>query len=276
MKIDAHHHFWRYNPDEYDWIDDSMSCIRRDFLPADLEAELRGSGVDGVVSVQARQSIEETTWLLDLAQASPIIVGVVGWAPLCQPASTRECLERWTSTGRLKGLRHVLQGEADPNFMLRKDFNEGIKQLSAYDLSYDILIFEQHLPQSAKLVDLHPGQRFIVDHSAKPRIRDAAIEPWLTDIRELAKRPNVWCKLSGLVTEAHQQTWTESSLLPYMEAVLEAFGPKRLMFGSDWPVCLTRGSYRNWLGIVERLVGKLSTAEQAYFWHQAAKDAYKL
>jgi L-fuconolactonase len=275
MRIDAHHHFWRYDPVEYAWISEAMPAIRRDFLPADLEAEIRAAGVDGAISVQARQSLDETRWLLELAHEHEFIRGVVGWAPLCEPA-VREHLDELASEPTLKGIRHIVQDEPDDHFILRDDFNRGVAALKESQLVYDILIYERHLPQAMEFVDRHPQQIFVLDHLAKPRAKVHELEPWRTNIRRLAERPNVYCKLSGLATEADWQAWTELQLTPYLETVLEAFGPRRLMFGSDWPVCLLATTYRGWHDLVARFCSRLSVSEQARIFGETAAEAYQL
>lgn len=275
MMIDAHHHFWRYDPVGYGWIDDTMTVIRRDFLPGDLKVQIAAAGIDGVVSVQARQSLDETRWLLELAGANDFIRGVVGWVPLISP-TVADDLAAFAAHPKLKAVRHVLQGESNENYMLRPDFDAGIKALRAFNLAYDILIYERHLPQTIRLVDRHPQQVFVLDHIAKPRIGSNVLSPWRENIRALARRPNVYCKLSGLVTEADFRNWTEAQLRPYMETVLGAFGPRRLMFGSDWPVCLVACDYVRWHGIVRGFVSKLSAAEQACVLGSVAVEAYRL
>ncbi len=274
MKIDSHQHFWSYDPEEYAWIGNDMALLRRDFLPPELEKNIRECGLDGVITVQARQTLQETDWLLDLAKTYDFIKGVVGWLELadCKP----EQLEVYAAIPELKGVRHVIQDEADDNFILRDDFNNGVAMLQEYDLTYDILIFERHLPQAIRFVDRHPEQRFVLDHIAKPLIMDNKLEPWRTNIRELAKRENVWCKLSGLVTEADLGTWTDEQLKPYMETVLDAFGSDRLLFGSDWPVCLAASGYRQWYELVMEFTGTLSAEEQAGIMGLNAIEAYKL
>jgi L-fucono-1,5-lactonase len=274
MKIDAHHHFWHYNPDEYGWIDDSMRVLQRDFLPAHLARELDVVGIDGVVTVQARQSLAETRWLLSLAAQNPFMKGVVGWAPLVEPR-IREHLDELASSGALKAVRHVVQDEPD-DFLLRDDFNGGVAVLRDYRLAYDLLVFERQLPQAIEFVDHHPRQVFVLDHIAKPRAKDRQLEPWRTNIRRLAERENVYCKLSGLVTEADWKTWTEPELLMYLDVTLEAFGPPRLMFGSDWPVCLLASSYRTWYELVARFCAKLSPDEQSRVLGGTATEAYRL
>lgn len=275
MKIDSHHHFWNYDPVEYGWIDDAMKAIRRDFLPEHLRAEIASVGVDGVVSVQARQNLVETQWLLDFATQNDFIKGVVGWVELVSPKAGAE-LERFAANPKLKSVRHVVQGEPDDNFILRADFNRGIRELKRFNLAYDILIFERHLPPTIKFVDAHPEQVFVLDHIAKPRIKAGAFEPWNKNLRALAQRPNVYCKASGLVTEADFATWTEPQLRTYFDVVLEAFGPKRLMFGSDWPVCLVACGYARWHGLVSGWISKLSAAEQDRILGGTAIEAYKL
>jgi L-fuconolactonase len=275
MKIDAHHHFWKYNPAEYDWIDDSMTAIRRSFLPADLKRELDNVGIHGAVSVQAQQALEETTWLLDLADENSFLKGVVGWAPLVDP-NVRAILDGLASRRKLKGIRHIIQAEPDDDFILRDDFNGGVRLLTEYGLAYDILIYERHLPQTIEFVDRHPSQVFILDHLAKPRVKDNEVEPWRTSIRRLAQRDNVYCKISGLVTEANWKSWTEGPLFVYLETVLDAFGPHRLMFGSDWPVCLIASSYEKWYEVVSRFCEKFSRDEQARIFGGTAIEAYRL
>ncbi len=275
MIVDAHQHFWRYDAREYGWIDDELAAIRRDFLPEDLSRELRQAGVDAVVSVQARQTLVETNWLLDLAERNDFIAGVVGWVPLTSP-TVAETLARLAGHARLCGVRHVLQGEADPDFAARRDFNEGMAALRGLGLAYDILIYERQLPAATALVDRHPDQVFVVDHVAKPRIRDGIVSPWRERMRELGRRPNVFCKLSGMVTEADPRAWTRALLEPYAHAALEAFGPSRVMFGSDWPVCLTACSYSQWLATVLELCGGLSAAERERVLGGTARRAYGL
>ena len=275
MIVDSHHHFWRYRPAEFGWIDDSMAAIRRDFLPADLARETGAAGVEAVVSVQARQSVEETRWLLDLATHNPFIAGVVGWVPLVSPTVAAD-LAQFAAHPKLVGVRHVLQDEPDPCFMLRADFQAGIRALRAYDLTYDVLIFNRHLPETIELVDRHPAQAFVIDHMAKPAIGQGTIEPWARGMRELARRPHVCCKLSGMVTEIGRPHWTIADLRPFVEVVLEAFGPQRVLFGSDWPVCLVACGYARWMEIVQELIAPLSSAERAAILGDNARRVYRL
>lgn len=275
MTIDSHHHFWIYSAREYGWIDDDMSVIQRSFLPADLEAEIGKAGVDGVVSVQARQCLEETDWLLDLAGQHDVIRGVVGWFPLQSPAGKRE-IDRRATNPFLKGVRHVVQDEEDDEFILGEAFNKGVEWVGEAGLTYDILIFERHLPGAIRFADRHQTMHLVLDHIAKPRIRDNQWQPWVTRIQDLARRPNVWCKLSGLVTEADPRSWQVEQLEPYMDVVLEAFGPDRVMFGSDWPVCLVGCSYQRWVDVVRQAIATLSESEQAQVLGGSACRAYRL
>ncbi len=274
MTIDSHHHFWRYNEADYGWIPSAWRSIRRDFLPADLAREIAAAGVDGVISVQARQSLVETEWLLSFAADHEFIRGVVGWVPLVDPAIS-EHLDRLCAHPKLRALRHVLQGESD-DYLSRPDFNHGIAELTRRGLAYDLLILERQLPSAIALVDRHPEQVFILDHIAKPRIAAGQLEPWAKNIHELARRPNVACKLSGMVTEADVNTWTPAQLLPYFEVVFAAFGPGRLLFGSDWPVCLAGVSYARWKQTVATALSALSASEQAAVMGDNAARLYRL
>jgi L-fuconolactonase len=249
MRIDAHQHFWRYNADEFGWIDDSMSSLRRDFGPDDLKPELERAGFQGSIAVQARQSLEETRWLLELAEDSPLILGVVGWVDLCSP-DVRLQLQTFAGNPKLVGIRHVVQSEPDERFLLLPEFLRGISVLEEFDLTYDILIYPQHLPVAVEFVRHSPRQRFVLDHLAKPLIKSASIHPWEAGIRELAKFPNVFSKLSGMVTEADWQNWTPEDLKPYLDIALDRFGPERLMIGSDWPVCTVAASYKQTMSVV--------------------------
>ena len=279
QRIDAHHHFWRYNPDEYGWINEQMRVLRRDFLPSDLRPLLDRGGIAGAVSVQARQSLEETRWLLSLADdatGDPAwMKGVVGWAPIAAPEFP-ELLADLLRNKKLKGLRHLIQDEPDDEFILNVDFGRGIDALRDTGLVYDIVIQARHLPPTLRFVDQHPDQSFVLDHCAKPPIASGALEPWATQMRELAKRPHVCCKISGLATEADWQQWTAATLEPYWRVVLEAFGPSRLLFGSDWPVSLLAISYQRWVDTVTEWVAPLSASEQAAIWNGTASRVYSL
>ena len=274
MRVDAHQHFWHYTKEEFGWIDDSMAAIRRDFLPADLAPLLYASGIDATVAVQARQSLEETDWLLALSRENNWIAGVVGWVPLTDP-DVEKTLQRVTANPSLKGVRHILQGESDA-YMHREDFNAGIGLLRQFNLTYDLVIQERQLPAAIAFVDRHPGQPIVLDHLAKPLIAAQDLEPWRANIRELAQRPHLCCKLSGMVTEANFKHWTIDHLRPYVATVLEAFGPRRLMFGSDWPVCTVAASYGRWHSTVATLLAELSRDEQATIFGNTAINFYGL
>ncbi len=252
-----------------------MRALRHDFLVPDLRSVCEESGVDGSVAVQARQTVAETEFLLEAAGDGSPIRGVVGWVPLID-GEVGSCLDRLRRNPGLKGVRHVLHDEADDDYMLREDFNRGISELRARNLTYDILIFERHLPQTIQLVDRHPHQVFILDHVAKPRIREGILSPWRENIRELARRQNVYCKISGMVTEANWNTWKKQDLTPYFEIVLTAFGANRLMFGSDWPVVTVASSYKRWTDTFRSLVAELSADEQTRIGGGTAIEAYRL
>lgn len=273
--IDAHHHLWRYTAAEYEWIDESMDVLRRDFLPGDLKAAMESAGVDGTIAVQARQTMEETRWLLDLAEANDEILGVTGWAPIAG-ADFPAVMEEFDGRPKLKGLRHVIQGEKDENYILREDFNAGIRTLAGSGLVYEILIYERHLPQTIEFVDRHPQQVFVVDHLAKPLIAAGIVEPWASRMRELGQRENVWCKVSGMVTEADWKTWTPEKLKPYVDVAVEAFGPERLIAGSDWPVCIVACGYDRWWRVLREYFAGFSETEQAMVFGGNAIELYGL
>jgi L-fuconolactonase len=272
-RIDAHHHLWRYGERDYGWISDRMKVIARDFLPADLQNELQECRVDGAIAVQARQTLEETAWLLEQAEENDFLRGVVGWAPLAG-REFPQVLESWKGKSKLKGLRHVVQDEPDEEFLLREDFSAGIRTIRGTGLVYDILIYERQLPAAIRFVDRHPEQVFVLDHIAKPRVRERALEPWRKNLVELARRGNVFCKLSGMVTEADWHGWSGTDLRPYADAALEAFGPERLMFGSDWPVCLLASGYRRWFETAQELLSGLSAEEKDAIFGGVAKKVY--
>jgi L-fuconolactonase len=278
--IDAHHHLWRYNPADYDWIDEDMQPLRRDFLPADLTAAMATAEIDGTIVVQARQTLDETRFLLDLADANPAIRGVVGWAPIAGE-DFPGCMEQFDGRDKLKGLRHVIQGEKDEHYILREDFNSGIRTLAGSGLIYEILIFERHLADTIYFVDEHPDQPFVLDHIAKPLIAGAVLQPWASRMMELGERENVWCKLSGLVTEADWRAkghaaWTTETLKPYLDVAVEAFGPARLMAGSDWPVCLLASGYAQWFQLLHDYFAPFTETERAAIFGGTAIDVYGL
>ena len=273
--IDAHHHLWRYTPQEYGWIDQEMSVLRRDFLPRDLIVEMAAANIDGAIAVQARQTLEETRWLLDLAEQTDAIRGVIGWAPIAGE-DFPECMEEFEDRPKLKGLRHMFEQEKDENYILREDFNSGIRTMLGSGLVYDILVYERQLPQAIDFVDEHPEQMFVVDHVAKPRISAGLIEPWAEHLLELGKRDNVCCKLSGMVTEANWKTWTPETLRPYIDVAVEAFGPERLMAGSDWPVCLVASGYTRWFETLRAYFAGFSETERESIFGGTAIGVYGL
>lgn len=272
--IDSHHHLWKYSAAEYGWISPQMRAIRRDFLPEQLETLMHHFDIEGTVAVQARQTLEETSWLLGLSGKHALIRGVVGWVPLTEGVGVKGHLERFAGSRKLRGVRHVIHDEADPRFILRDDFNAGVGALMEFGLRYDILIFERHLPAAIEFVDRHPKQVFILDHVAKPRIKGRILSPWDGNMRELARRQNVYCKLSGMVTEADHQRWSPETLQPYIDVALETFGPQRLMYGSDWPVLLLAGTYERWFRTVRKAIAKLSKTEQERIMGGTAAEAY--
>lgn len=249
MRIDAHQHFWRYNPADYGWIDDSMVKLRRDFLPADLQPELKDAGFEGSIAVQACHTLEETRWLLELAAASPFILGVIGWVDLQSP-NVRAQLQQLAVNPKLLGIRHVVQAEPDDRFLLHSEFLRGIAALEEFNLTYDILIYPKHLPIATEFVSRFPQQRFVLDHLAKPFIKRGEIGPWRSDLSRLAQFPNVYCKVSGMITEADWRAWKPADIHPYLETTLDCFGPDRLMIGSDWPVCTVAAPYSQTMNVV--------------------------
>ena len=275
MKIDSHHHFWKYDPVTYSWMNEKMGVLKKDYQPEDLKAEINSSNIDGVISVQADQSMRETDDLLKHANEHSFIQGVVGWFPLAEP-ELEGLLERYASNPWLKGVRHVVQDEPDDRFILGDAFNAGIRRLKPHNLVYDILIYERQLGASIEFVDRHPGQVFVLDHVAKPRIGDQVIEPWKTQMFDMAKRENVYCKLSGMATEGNWQSWTKEDLWPYIEIALEAFGPARMMLGSDWPVARLAVEYGDWINLCRESISSLSETERALVEGGVATQAYDL
>jgi L-fuconolactonase len=275
MRIDAHQHFWVYNREEYSWISDSMKVLRRDFLPGDLLRHLEQLNIDGSIAVQARQSLDETRWLLRLAGEYDFIKGVVGWVDLCSGEAADQIAE-FAADPKLVGIRHVLQDEPDDMFMLQESFLRGISLLKKFILVYELLIFPRHLPYALTLVKQFPGQQFVLDHIGKPLVKDKIISPWKEGIRELALQKNVSCKLSGIVTEAAWQGWSKSDFVPYLDVVFDSFGPERLMIGSDWPVCTLAADYESTLNIVTDFIGSKSEADRELIMGRNAERIYKL
>lgn len=250
MRVDAHQHFWKYDSVRDSWITGEMSVLQRDFLPEEFARECQANGVDASVAVQADQSETETRFLLDLAERNPRIAGVVGWVDLRSPR-VAERLEFYSSFDKLRGFRHIAQAEPDDRFLVSDDFVRGIGQLRQFGFTCDILIYPRQLPAALDLVAKFPEQRFVIDHLAKPPIKTRDIAAWAGFMRRIAERPNVFCKLSGMLTEADWRAWKVGDFRPYLDVVFEAFGPARLMFGSDWPVCLLAASYAQVKQIIE-------------------------
>lgn len=274
MRIDAHQHYWRFDPLRDGWITPEMARLRRDFLPQDAVPLLAAAGIDGVVAIQADQSVAETEFLLSLAAKHPFIRGVVGWIDL-RAADLPEQLEGWRGNPLLKGFRHIAQGEPD-DFLTRNDVVAGISELGRHGFSYDILIYPRQLVAAEQLVARCPEVRFVLDHCAKPPIASGDITEWQEGIRRLARHKNVTCKLSGLVTEASWTGWTAADLLPCLDTVAAAFGPERLMFGSDWPVCLLVADYVGVVAMVARWAQRLTASEREQVFGGTAASAYRL
>jgi len=273
--IDAHQHFWHYDAREYDWIDARMGALKRDFLPEDLWPEMAAAGVTGCVAVQARQTLEETRFLLGLAGHHPFVLGVVGWVDLCSDR-VGEQIASFARHRKLVGMRHVVQSEPDDRFLLREDFARGIAELERAGLGYDLLIHPRHLDAATELVKRFPRMRFVLDHAAKPDVRGGEIAKWERGIRALAAVPGVHCKLSGLVTEADWERWTEAQLRPYLDVLFDSFGAQRLMIGSDWPVSLLAAPYSRTLGVVVEYLARRSDAERAAVLGGNAQRFWKL
>jgi L-fuconolactonase len=274
MRIDAHQHFWHYDPVRDGWITDEMAVLKRDFLPGDLIQRMHEAGIERSIAVQADQSEKETKFLLNLAAANDEIAGVVGWVDLADP-NIEPRLQQFSKYPKLRGFRHILQAEPDDR-LLREDFLRGISCLARHDFTYDILIYARQLPAANELVRRFPLQKFVVDHLAKPSIKSGDIEQWSREIRRLAKNQNVYCKVSGMVTEAEWKGWSEEDFRPYQDVIFEAFGSERLMFGSDWPVCLLAASYAQVKELVENYTRDLSAGEKANIFGLNAARFYGL
>lgn len=262
MKLDSHVHLWKYDPEQYKWISPETRVLQHDYLPDDLAALQEPLGFEGAVAVQARQSIEETEFLLGLADAHENVKGVVGWVDL-RSDDVEAQLERFADDPYFRGVRHVVQDEPDDRFIVRDDFVRGVRALTSFDLVYDILIYHRQLPATIEFVEMFPEQAFVVNHNAKPDYKSGEIEPWATHMRRLARHPNVTCKASGMVSDFREERWPEGTFEPYLDVVFEAFGADRVMIASDWPVCLLGADYADTLGVVIDYIGALSADEQA-------------
>ena len=274
MKIDSHQHFWTYDPMKQQWINEEMSRIRRNFTPGDLFPLLQDAKLDGCIAVQADESLRETDYLLDLSAQHEWILGVVGWADLGKD-DLDQVLDHFTSQEKLVGFREVLQSK-DPKYMLRDEFIRGLHKLKKRDLTYDLLLFPQHLDAALDLVKKCPEQRMVIDHLAKPLIKDGEWKDWKKKMAPIAERELVYCKISGMVTEADWKKWKTEDLLPYLEIVLELFGPERLMYGSDWPVCLVAGEYEQVYRVVDDFTTQLSPSEKDRIMGETALEFYKI
>ena len=275
MRIDAHQHFWNYHPVRDAWINEDMKAIRRDFSPADLQPVLTQNNIDGTVAVQADQSETETDFLLDYAAQNSFVKGVVGWVNLLSP-QVEQRLSYYAQWPLVKGFRHVVQAEPQVDFLLRDDFKNGISLLHKYGFTYDILIYPQHLRYAIELVKQFPEQPFVIDHLAKPLIKQGELQEWKKNIETIAQYPNVYCKLSGLVTEADWQQWNYAQLYPYIDAVVQAFGTRRVLYGSDWPVCLVAASYTQQLAVYQTYFEQFSDAEKEAVFGDNATRFYQL
>lgn len=275
MVIDSHQHFWKYEPVKHSWIDDDMSVIRRDFSPSDLAKVYQENSIDGCVAVQADQTLEETDFLIDLASINNFIKGIVGWVDL-RAENIENVLEKYSTDKIVKGFRHVVQGEADHNFLLRPNFSRGISLLEKHNFTYDILVFPHQLGSVLEFVKKFPHQKFVIDHIAKPYIKDGYFEGWATMMTAIGKHENVSCKMSGMVTEADFNIWTPEQIHPYMDTALEAFGSKRILFGSDWPVCLVAGNYSKIKKLTTDFISQLSQIEQNSIMGNNAIEFYNL
>ncbi|WP_183572365.1 amidohydrolase family protein [Mucilaginibacter sp. X5P1] len=275
LRIDSHQHFWKYDPVEYDWIDDSMAVIRKDFLPGDLEPVLKSNGFDGCIIVQSHQSEQENDFQLANADNYNFIKGVVGWVDL-QSANIGERLTYYNQFEKMKGFRHVLQGEPQRDMMLQSAFLHGISLLKKYNYTYDILIFPDQLKYTAKFVAQFPDQPFVIDHIAKPNIKQAEIADWEKDIKAVAQFENVFCKVSGMVTEADWQNWKPADFNPYLDVIADNFGTDRLMFGSDWPVCKIAAEYEQVAGIIAAYFSAFSKIEQENIFGGNAARFYNI
>jgi len=275
LKIDAHQHFWNIETLHYPWLSSELGILYRTYEPTDLEPHITACQVQGTVVVQAAHDLRETAWLIELAQQTPWIMGVVGWVGLTADDLEAQ-LSGFLPSGMLCGVRHQVHDELDPEWALQANVVRGLKVLAQHGLPYDLLVRPPHLKHLPRLFEHVPDMRWIVDHCAKPEIAAGTLEPWLSDMRAVAHYPNVYCKVSGLITEADHATWTTTDIRPYVEAVLELFGPSRLLWGSDWPVCLLGGSYERVHSLVNELIAELTPTEQAAIWGGTARSVYNL
>ena len=274
MRIDSHQHFWNYHPDRQEWIGPEMGTLKRDFLPEDLYPVLQASQIDGCIAVQAEEHLRETAFLLELSESHPWILGVVGWVEVAQD-NLDELLDSWSQASKLLGFREILQSK-EPEYLLRKEFVRGIQKLGSRGYTYDILTYPRQLPAALSLVDKCPNQRFVIDHLSKPDIKTGDWKAWKKSLQPFGERELVHAKVSGLVTEADWKKWDANQLYPYLEIALEIFGPKRLLFGSDWPVCLLAGEYGQVLEVIESFTNQLSADEKDAILGDTAQEFYSI
>lgn len=273
--IDAHQHFWKYDPVKHAWINDEMVVLKKDFLPDEFVPIYEGHGVEGSVAVQADQSEKETYFLLDLAEKYSWIKGVVGWVDLCAP-NIEERLTHFSQFDKLKGFRHILQDESDANFILTESFQRGLACLGKYDFTYDLLIFPHQMPGALETIKRFPEQYFVIDHIAKPNIKEQSWKEWSKIIQEMSTYERVYCKISGMVTEANWLDWKYQDFIRYLDVVFEAFGTERVMFGSDYPVCLLAASFEQVKEIISQYISNLPLEVQQNIWGNNAINFYKL
>lgn len=272
--IDTHVHFWNFDPVRDSWITEEMGAIRRDFLPADFVEASEENGITSCIAVQADQSEAQNDFLLTLADANPVIKGIVGWIDLKNPALS-DRLDHWKNFEIIKGWRHVLQAE-NADFILDPDFVTGLKTLTDYHYTYDLLCYHDQLPTILKLVDQVPNQPLILDHCGKPNVKDQNLKTWTANIKQLSQNPNVYCKISGLLTEADWYHWTETQIFNCFDVVFEHFGPNRICYGSDWPVVEVSRPYADWFNLVSKYVANLNQVERRAIFEDNARRFYKL
>lgn len=275
MKIDSHQHFWLYHPDTHEWITEDMNVIRKNFLPNDISYSLKKQGIDGAVAVQASQTLAENDFLLELASAYALIKGVVGWVDF-EDSNLEQQLKQYKEIPLMKGFRHIIEGESDPDFLIRDFFLKAMELLTQYGFTYDLLVKPIHFESTLSCVRQNPNLKFVLDHIAKPDLKEKKIEEWKPFIQELSRFPNVHCKISGLVTEAEWHQWEPNDFEDCMSFALDSFGVDRLMYGSDWPVCLLSSSYEDWTGLCKTFTKQWSEQDQAKFWGGNAVKFYNL
>jgi len=261
MRIDAHQHFWQFDPIKHEWIDESMQAIRKSFLPTDLQKEIESVGIDGTIAVQADETEKENSYLLSLSDENDFIKAIVGWIDL-KALDAIERMQYWKKHDKIKGFRCIMQGQEDSNYLTNKDFLENIKKLVPYGYTYDLLVYHNQFPSLIKFVEKLPDNRMILDHLGKPDIKNKNIKEWKVNLKILAQHPGIYCKLSGMITEADYERWTYEDLKPYLETAAEYFGVDRICFGTDWPVCLVAGSYAQVYEIIEKFSNQLTADEK--------------